>query len=132
MKNTYMQKENHMFRRLYYKGKCVKTPYFILYYLKRPKTQSVKQKDNTYKRIQIRNFDKYNTLGLTTGKKLGKAYVRNRVRRIMKESYRLLESEIKTGYDFVIVGRVNCIDKKSTLLYNVLKKSLAKEGLLTE
>lgn len=31
--------------------------------------------------------------------------MRNRIRRLIKESYRLTESEIKTGYDLVIAAK---------------------------
>lgn len=85
MEHTVSMKENHLFRRLYAKGKSAVTPTLALYCRK--------------------NGLGYNRLGLTVGTKVGKAVVRNRTRRRMRESYRLRESQVKPGYDLVLVAR---------------------------
>ena len=46
-----------------------------------------------------------NRLGITTSKKVGKSVKRNRIRRLIRESYRFYENFIKKGYDCVIVAR---------------------------
>ena len=46
-----------------------------------------------------------NRLGLSVSKKVGKAVVRNRVRRLIKESCRLRATRITQGFDIVIVAR---------------------------
>ncbi len=51
--------------------------------------------------------DKKNRLGISVSKKVGNSVVRHRVTRLIRESYRLHQTEIKTGYDLVIVARVN-------------------------
>ena len=48
----------------------------------------------------------YSRLGLTVGVKLGKAVVRNRTRRRIKEAYRIHEGAFLPGYDIVVVARV--------------------------
>lgn len=47
-----------------------------------------------------------NHLGITVSKKVGTAVVRNRIRRLIKENYRLNEERIVQGYDLVIVARL--------------------------
>lgn len=85
MEKTVAIKAPHLFRRAYAKGKSAATPTLVLY--ARP------------------NGLGKNRLGLTVGTKVGKAVVRNRVRRRMRESYRLREGTVKTGYDLVLVAR---------------------------
>lgn len=86
MKFSVSLKQNHAFRRLYAKGKHAVSPALALYC-----------------RGNGRN---YNRLGLTVGTKVGKAVCRNRVRRRLREIYRLHEEELKPGCDLVIVARV--------------------------
>ncbi|MEN6414013.1 MAG: ribonuclease P protein component [Veillonellales bacterium] len=45
-------------------------------------------------------------IGFTAGKRLGKAVVRNRVKRLMREVYRLNQARLTNeGVDLVLVGR---------------------------
>lgn len=53
-----------------------------------------------------KNGSRGNRLGITVSTKVGKAVVRNRTRRKLREIYRLHEQELKPGYDLVIVARV--------------------------
>ena len=46
-----------------------------------------------------------NRVGITTGKKLGHAVVRNRARRRLREVYRLNKPCLKQGYDIILVAR---------------------------
>ncbi len=85
MKQTTSIKAPHLFRRAYGKGRSAATPTLVLYARK--------------------NGLARNRLGLTVGTKVGKATVRNRVRRRVRESYRLREETVKTGYDLVVVAR---------------------------
>jgi len=77
---------NAAFRRLYAKGKSAATPLLVVY--------------------ERANGGAGNRLGLTVGTKVGKAVQRNRVRRRLKEIYRLHERELQPGRDVVIVARV--------------------------
>lgn len=86
MKFTVTIKRNHEFQRLYHKGKSAVSPYLALYCRRRRQPG--------------------NRLGFTVGKKVGGAVTRNRVRRRLREIYRLHESELRTGYDLVVVARV--------------------------
>lgn len=110
MKQTVAIKQPHLFRRAYTKGKSAVTPTVVLY--ARPNGQN------------------YNRLGLTVGTKVGKATVRNRVRRRLRESYRLRESTLKTGYDLVVVARSGAADARFPLLDRHLSSLLKRLELL--
>ena len=84
MKFSSALKLNHIFRRLYATSGFANT-YLVLYGRK--------------------NRTASNRVGITVGKKLGHAVVRNRVRRRLREVYRLNESKFAPGWDLVIVAR---------------------------
>ncbi len=86
MEHTVSLKQNHEFRRLYAKGKSAVAPCMAVYCRK-----------NRYG---------VNRVGFTTGTKLGKAVVRNRIRRRLREVYRTNEEKFRVGYDIVVVARV--------------------------
>ena len=53
----------------------------------------------------IKNGKPENRLGITVSTKIGGAVQRNRVRRRLKEIYRLNEQHLKAGYNIVLVAR---------------------------
>ncbi len=63
-------------------------------------------------------------LGFSVGKKIGNAVVRNRVRRLMKESVRTLH--IKPGWDIVFIARTGATSAD----YHKLKEAIG--GILKE
>jgi len=71
----------------------------------------------------------YNRMGVTVSKKLGGAVVRNRVRRLITESFRLSEERLKTGYDFVFVGRTRCVNAKMQKVKESMDALFLKHGL---
>src|SRR6266550_3483474 len=44
-------------------------------------------------------------LGLSTSRKVGTAVRRNRIRRLLRESFRLMQHDFPRGYDLVVVVR---------------------------
>ena len=44
-------------------------------------------------------------LGISIGRRVGTAPTRNRIKRLLRESFRLLQLDLPRGYDFVIVVR---------------------------
>lgn len=112
MKHTVSIKQNHVFRRLYSKGKSAVSPCVAVYCRK--------------------NGLDHNRLGLTVGTKLGKAVIRNRTRRRIREAYRLHEGALRLGYDIVVVARVRASFVRYGELERSLLKCLSKLGLLEE
>ena len=51
-------------------------------------------------------------VGFAAGKKLGNAVKRNRVKRLLRESYRLHQVEIEEGFSLLLVGRKAALDVK--------------------
>lgn len=89
MNKQHTLKKNSDFRRLYSKGKSSVTPYLVVYCRK--------------------NGMKTNRVGITVSAKLGNAVMRNRIRRQLREIYRLHLCELKNGKDLVVVARSRCI-----------------------
>jgi len=86
LKYTTSLKKNHEFKRLYNKGKSAASQCVVVYCR--------------------RNGRSENRLGVTVSTKIGGAVQRNRVRRRLKEIYRLNEDRLTPGYDVVIVARM--------------------------
>lgn len=63
-------------------------------------------KANKYLIIYIlENNTSYNRLGISVSKKVGNSVIRHRVKRLIKESYRLQEKMFNSGLDIVVVAR---------------------------
>ncbi len=104
-------KQNYEFRRAYGRGKSFVSPYLITYCFKKK-----------YGGIQI---------GVTSGKKIGKAVVRNRCRRVIREAFRSMSAETRGSWDIVFVARTATRYKKSTEIAVIMKKQLREAGVIS-
>ena len=109
MKYSCSLKLNHIFRRLY--STAGQANGFLVLYA-RPNRTGI------------------NRVGITAGKKLGKAVVRNRVRRRLREVYRLNEEKFKPGWDIVVVARSRCITASFEKLTDSYLSLAGKAGIL--
>ncbi len=105
MKKTTVLTLNKDYKRLYYKGRSAVDPALVTYALKN-------------------RMDGENRMGITVTKKIGKAVCRNRCKRIIRASYRLLEPQLPDGWDFIFVARGKTATMKSTELMPVMKKQI--------
>ncbi len=112
MKFTDTLKKNYEFQRLYSKGKSAVTPYLVVY------VRKTKKRD-----IRI---------GLTVSTKLGKAVVRNRVRRRLREIYRLNEESFVQGIELVVVARVKAARASYRQLEQAFLSACGKLEVLRE
>ena len=92
MKFSTSLKENRDFSRAYSRGSKAINHCMVLYARK--------------------NNKGINRFGITVSSKLGKAVVRNRIRRRLREIYRLNESRFRPGYDIVAVARYRAVSAK--------------------
>lgn len=101
---TEILKNRKVFLKLYKKGRYCACGEVVVYFLP--------------------NRQKINRFGITVGKKLGNAVVRNRAKRIIRSAYRLNESIIPKGYDIVFVARNGIIGKKTDDIENFIRTKL--------
>ena len=79
-----------------------------------------------------KNRTNTNRVGITVSKKLGKAHVRNRARRRLREVYRLNEDRFQPGWDIVVVARTKSIHAPFEKLTESYLSAAAKAGILKE
>ncbi len=100
IKRIYRLKSPKDFRQAYQKGKSLVNPYLVLYYRKNQKS--------------------YYRIGFSISKKVGKAVVRNRIKRRLRDICRLHEGIFPRGMDLIFVARVRIKDAK----YHTMEKHL--------
>lgn len=91
MKHTESLRKRQDFRRVYTNGKSLADGNLVIYCLKNNKDS--------------------NRLGISVSKKVGNSVVRSRITRLIKESYRLNEEQIKKGYDITVIARIKAKGK---------------------
>ena len=110
MKFTESLKKNFQFRYVYHRGKSIANRHLVLY--------------------MVKNGKQTNQLGISVSKKVGKSVVRSHVTRLIRESYRSMEEEIKTGFDLVIIARNSCADSSYHEICRSLRHLFKKQALL--
>lgn len=111
--NTEGIKKDSDFRRVYKKGKSLADRNLVVYKMKNNKNVS--------------------RIGISISKKVGKAVVRNKIRRYIKEAYRLnIDDIVLRGYDIVFIARINSsnssyVDIERSMKYITKKARLIKE-----
>lgn len=92
-------RKNKQFQCIYRLGKSYANRYMVLYVMTVKETQT--------------------KVGFAAGKRLGNAVVRNRVKRLLRETYRMNQHRLKPGLQLLCVGRKPVIAEK----YEVVNKA---------
>lgn len=74
----------------------------------------------------------YNRVGVAISSKVCKATGRNRIKRLIRESYKNFEKKISTHYDIVILWnkKVETTDANYQEIYNNMENTFIKAGLM--
>lgn len=111
MNKIYRLRSNMEFKKVYSRGKNYWNRNLILY---------VKKNDVGNTRV-----------GYSITKKIGNAVVRNKIRRRMKEIYRLNFHGIKSNYDLIFIPKKNVVDISYKELESAMLHILKLAGVLT-
>jgi ribonuclease P protein component len=68
--------------------------------------------------------------GLATGKRLGGAVVRNRVRRRIREVLRVMAPSFQPGWDVLIIARPAIVEADQDALVGAIRRVLRSGGVL--
>lgn len=86
MRFTESLKKNSDFQKVYREGKSYANRYFVMY--------------------KMENGTAWNRIGISVSKKVGNSVVRHRIKRLVKEAYRLHEDMFHNSFDVVVIARV--------------------------
>jgi len=100
------------FERLYKRGKSCGDKYVVVFH--------------------IANGLPYCRKAFLASKKVGGAVERNRARRLMKESFRRLESECKSGKDILFIARRSITESRCDEVEASMRRAIEKSGLSLE
>lgn len=116
MKKTKMLKKNYEFKYVLSKGKYYSGKYIEAFIIKQNKQENI------------------NFLGIAVSVKTAKAVKRNRIKRLIRENYNLLENSTKSGYNIVFLWKkkANSKEAKFELIQKDMKKIFDKAGILEE
>ena len=89
-------KKNQQFSHVYKNGKSYANRLLVMYILKNDSDQ--------------------NRIGISVSKKVGNSVIRHRVKRLIKENYRLHEEIFNSGLDIVIIARQNAASADFVML----------------
>jgi len=109
-----VKKENRLrrrndFTRVYRRGKSYANKYLVIYVLP--------------------NGREVNRFGFSVGKRVGKAVVRNRMRRRLRELCRLHVDLLTPGYDIVVIPRNPVLEVDYATIRSALRHLFHKAGI---
>jgi ribonuclease P protein component len=104
-------KKNSEFQRVYKESRSFANYILVCYVLKHP-------------------ADPARRVGFSVSKKMGNAVKRNRIKRLLREAYRLNQHLLMDGMDLVIIPRVKTTDATYKEIEKGMVKLFARAGIL--
>ena len=111
LKNNVLRKDAD-FDNVYKRGRSVGERYVVVFYIK--------------------NHGDINRTCFLASKKVGNSVRRNRARRLMRESYRLMKDRLPIGYDIIIIARNTITGRTFFEVDKSIKRAFSKAGLLKD
>ncbi len=111
LKNNVLRKDAD-FDNVYKRGRSVGEKYVVVFYIK--------------------NHRDINRTCFLASKKVGNSVRRNRARRLMRESYRLMKDRLPIGYDIIIIARNTITGRTFFEVDKSIKRAFSKAGLLKD
>ncbi len=109
MQRAYRLRKNKQFQYVYRRGKSSASRELVLLHARNPRLQ----------------------VGFSVSRKVGKSVVRNRIKRKLREQFRLLLPRLKPGF-YVVVAREGAAKADSKALGAALLQLARRQGLLTD
>ena len=106
-------KQKRDFQIVYQNGRSLANRYLVLY-------------------VFPRKTDKGTKVGFAAGKKLGNAVIRNRLKRMLRESYRLEQSKINPDYWLLLVARKSALSVKQPVIRKAFLSLARKAGICVQ
>ena len=110
MKFSRSLQKNNDFRLVYQKGRSAANRYIVMYVMQ--------------------NESDENRIGISVSKKVGNSVVRHRIKRRIKEAYRLHENEFVRGLDIVCIARSGAKESDFFKLESALLHLSKKHGII--
>ncbi|WP_284140667.1 MULTISPECIES: ribonuclease P protein component [unclassified Virgibacillus] len=101
MKKAFRVKDNKEFQAIFNHGKSFANRQLVIYYLQKS--------EQTHFRV-----------GISVGKKIGNAVVRNRIKRYIRQAFQEMDALIQPNYDIIIIAR----NPTKDMGFHEIKKSL--------
>lgn len=113
MKQTVMLKKNYEFKIVLTKGR---------FYI-----------GKQLKIVILKNGKIFKMLGIAVSTKNGKAFQRNKAKRLIRESYKKLEERIQNGYSIVVLLKkdIDINDMKYIDILNEMENTLKKANIIS-